>query len=1026
MRKSIVGDIVKQILSWECPIGRLVIPLLSCLLILHTLKAQETEYVEAFSGDLPVVLCIEHAGWKTVGSVPVGPSMSDTLLREYTFRFLLPAFYEHTGKLPLYICQQGRRDYVNCNRFIGDPESFGSPEAEAAYMDYHSRIESAVASLESRFGDNSGYLINLHTTDLPQSFNNAPWDRIAEIGFGTTVQHLDSPWNTMTALYNRIGSQALIGSDSVPYHFYHANEWPTAYSVWPPAAALNSKNLTRLDEDVWHVLPAFVFDGLRWVDSYYLGEATIFYHGTNRAGHHMNWINGLDAFQIEFNVLDDSGLKLPATDPRFDPLGSANQLDPVFALDCARTFVGAVIDSHQSNFEPEPDTAYCVIVDNNTDGFTSTGLWQPSTALGYWGPEPSRMTGTAGDSASWTPDLLTAGLYEVFVRWTRAGTRTSRAIYTVEHASGSSTQIMDQNGPLDARWNSLGVFPFQTGTGGCVKLTAGDAYPANADAVLFRHVSTEPPPPNLPPVARIISSCGEPVGNSIIGMFDTAEFDGVFSIDPDGSIAQYHWDFGDGGAVDDIHVYHAYDRSGNYTVRLTVTDDRGASDTESILVRVLPRTLRIDDGRMGFSVNDGSHWKGSAASGAYGLGSIESDIPGAVATWTCPIEISGLYEVFARWTHHPNRCTDTVYTIEHSAGVTEIVQDQTTGGGTWNSLGFYTLEADSNARIRISGTHDERSISADAVQWVRVPENEDLKVYYNCETVSGNSVRDMSEYQNDGTNMGASVIPGGVQSQALHFDGVDDYCFAGPDIISRFPFSFSLWLRTTLPASANRRIIELADRTGQGSVYSLFISYGDPSLGAVAPGYTWTDVSSNIDVNDGQWHHIAGVFASDSNKRLYVDGTLRAVMSESIPSSALAQYLTIGRDGDSNPNPDRYFEGDLDEIRVFNKALQPSEIHALAMTPTPVPEVTGTATPTRTPTVTPTISPTRTPSLTPTITPTPTLTPEPTGTPTKDPSVSPSPVPPEVPTTGPASILITLCVLSLWLMMKRSKLSLRG
>ncbi len=1000
---------------------RLVIPIWVWFLIFPALKAQETECVEAFSGDLPVVLCIDHAGWKTVGSVPVGPSMSDTLLREYTFRFLLPAFYERTGKLPFYICQQGRRDYVNCNRFIGDPESFGSPEAEAAYMDYHGRIEAAIASVESRFGDNSGYLINPHTTDLPQSFNNGPWDRIAEIGFGTTVQHLDSTWNTMTALFNRIGSQALIGSDSVPYHYYHANEWPAADSVWPPAAAVNSKNLTRLDEDVWHVLPAFVFDGLRWVDSYYLGEATIFYHGTNRTGHHINWINGLDAFQIEFNVLDDSGLKLPVSDPHYDPLGSGNQLDPVFALDCARTFVGAVLDSHQANFESVLDSSYCVIVDNNTDGFTSTGIWQPSTALGYWGPEPSRMTGTAGDSASWTPNLLTAGLFEVFVRWTRAGTRTSQAIYTVSHASGISTQIMDQNGPLDGRWNSLGVFPFESGTGGCVTLTAGDAYPANADAVLFRHVSSEPPPPNLPPVARIVSFCGEPVGNSVIGMFDTAEFDAMFSIDPDGSIAQYHWDFGDGGVSGDGHVYHAYDRSGNFTVRLTVTDDRGASDTETIPVSVLPRTIRIDDGRMGFSVDDESHWNVSSTSGAYGLGSSESDIPGAGASWTCPIEIAGLYEVFARWTDHPNRCSDAIYTIEHSDGETDILQDQTTGSGTWNSLGLYTLDANSYARIRISGAHDERSISADAVQWVRVPENVDLKVWYDFETVSGTSVRDMSDYQNDATSIGAEVIPDGLQSQAFHFDGIDDYLFAGPDIVNRFPFSFSLWLRTSLPATANRRIMELADRTGQGSVYSLFISYGDPCLGAVAPGCTWTDVSSNIDVNDGQWHHIAGVFASDSNKRLYVDGTLRAVMSESIPSSAAAQYLTIGRDGDSNPNPERYFEGDLDEIRVFSRALQPNDVQALSRTPTPVPPVTGTATPTRTPTVTPTISPTRTPSATPTITPTATITLTPTGTPTKDPFASPSPVPPEVPSTGSTSTLITLCVLSLLLMMTKSK-----
>ena len=56
-----------------------------------------------------------------------------------------------------------------------------------------------------------------------------------------------------------------------------------------------------------------------------------------------------------------------------------------------------------------------------------------------------------------------------------------------------------------------------------------------------------------------------------------ASFDGSGSQDPDGSIASYVWDFGDGtpdgsGATPS----HTYAAAGTYTVTLTVTDNKGA------------------------------------------------------------------------------------------------------------------------------------------------------------------------------------------------------------------------------------------------------------------------------------------------------------------------------------------------------------------------------------------------------------------------------------------------------------------
>jgi PKD repeat protein len=58
------------------------------------------------------------------------------------------------------------------------------------------------------------------------------------------------------------------------------------------------------------------------------------------------------------------------------------------------------------------------------------------------------------------------------------------------------------------------------------------------------------------------------------------------SVDPDGSIATWSWDFGDGSGCTASNIAHAYTSTGTFTVTLTVTDNDGASDQFSNSVSV--------------------------------------------------------------------------------------------------------------------------------------------------------------------------------------------------------------------------------------------------------------------------------------------------------------------------------------------------------------------------------------------------------------------------------------------------------
>ena len=66
----------------------------------------------------------------------------------------------------------------------------------------------------------------------------------------------------------------------------------------------------------------------------------------------------------------------------------------------------------------------------------------------------------------------------------------------------------------------------------------------------------------------------------------TASVDATTSSDPDGTIASYAWNFGDGGVGTGVTAAHTYAAAGNYTITLTVTDDAGSTNTTTRPVTV--------------------------------------------------------------------------------------------------------------------------------------------------------------------------------------------------------------------------------------------------------------------------------------------------------------------------------------------------------------------------------------------------------------------------------------------------------
>ncbi|NMC76516.1 MAG: PKD domain-containing protein [Candidatus Methanofastidiosa archaeon] len=110
--------------------------------------------------------------------------------------------------------------------------------------------------------------------------------------------------------------------------------------------------------------------------------------------------------------------------------------------------------------------------------------------------------------------------------------------------------------------------------------SAGDAPDKNTE------VQTTTPPPetttsgaNKFPQANAGSDLEAKVGDAI-------HFDGTKSIDEDGIIVAYKWDFGDGTSSNDAEPLHQYTNPGTYKVTLTVTDNKGDTGQDVLYTTV--------------------------------------------------------------------------------------------------------------------------------------------------------------------------------------------------------------------------------------------------------------------------------------------------------------------------------------------------------------------------------------------------------------------------------------------------------
>jgi hypothetical protein len=197
-----------------------------------------------------------------------------------------------------------------------------------------------------------------------------------------------------------------------------------------------------------------------------------------------------------------------------------------------------------------------------------------------------------------------------------------------------------------------------------------------------------------------------------------------------------------------------------------------------------------------------------------------------------------------------------------------------------------------------------------------------------------NLATDVSGNGNNGrlTNMSTTTAPAiGRLGQALNFDGSNDYVELGTsaaNLAGASGLTLSAWVNTSEDYSVQGSILTRANSSVKQ--YALFISTDSNFSGWIASG--GTGVASAVSataVNVGQWYHVVYTY-DGGNGKIYVNGILDGTSSGFTGGiQAATVNLRIGARLIPEDAFGHAFNGLIDEVRIYNRALSASEITRL-------------------------------------------------------------------------------------------------
>jgi len=225
---------------------------------------------------------------------------------------------------------------------------------------------------------------------------------------------------------------------------------------------------------------------------------------------------------------------------------------------------------------------------------------------------------------------------------------------------------------------------------------------------------------------------------------------------------------------------------------------------------------------------------------------------------------------------------------------------------------------------------------------------------WDMDSIEGNEVSDVSLNNLHGTLTNSPTVDDGVIADGLRLDGSNDYVeIADHSFLDGMAtVTAAVWVKMDdVPGTGSNYSVLGKDASSAQASYRLNIAAsGIPHFAVKTTNNGWysagTTAVGATALSVGVWYHLVGTY-DGTTTRLYVNGALAATGSQSISGSVATGTSPVRLGYDTGANIE-YFDGVIDEARVYRIALNGTAVTELYRQPFPIgewelDEGTGTA-----------------------------------------------------------------------------------
>jgi hypothetical protein len=205
--------------------------------------------------------------------------------------------------------------------------------------------------------------------------------------------------------------------------------------------------------------------------------------------------------------------------------------------------------------------------------------------------------------------------------------------------------------------------------------------------------------------------------------------------------------------------------------------------------------------------------------------------------------------------------------------------------------------------------------------------------YWSFDEVAGTTAYDSSGNGNNGTLINDPVWSAGEYGSALTFNGANSSVeTSNSSIFNNANFTIEAWIY--LNSDVNNTQTRIVSKQGTISKsYSFDIfgkgyggSTGNQLLLSIGNGTTWFNFLSATHLSNQTWYHVAGT-QEGTTSSIYINGQLDRNGTTLAQTTDNAGVLTIGCQKQASPSyTDYFFNGTIDEVRIYDRALSQQEI----------------------------------------------------------------------------------------------------